>query len=82
MPIARASSIVRVGAPPKPDRSPPDVVLPGRTRRRLDPTEAIWAEIRSFAPAPMATMAITAATPMIIPSIVRIDRIRFARSDR
>ena len=82
LPIARASAMVSVGVLPKPDRRPPDVVLPGRTRRRLDPTEAIWAEIRSLAPAPIATMAITAATPMIIPSIVSTDRILFARSAR
>ena len=44
--------------------------------------EDIWAAIRSFAPAPIATIAITAATPMTIPSMVRTDRIRFARSDR
>ena len=44
--------------------------------------EEIWAAIRSFAPAPIATMTITAETPMTMPSIVRIDRIRFARSDR
>jgi hypothetical protein len=57
-------------------------VLPGSTRRRFEPTEAIWAAIRSLAPAPMATMMMTAATPMIIPSIVRMERILFARRDR
>ena len=81
-PMARASAIVSVGAPPKPDRSPPDVVLPGSTSSRFDPTEAIWAEIRWFAPSPIATMMMTAATPMIIPSIVRMERILFARSER
>ena len=49
---------------------------------RLDPTEAIWEEIRSFAPAPIATMAITAATPMIIPNIVSMERSLLARRDR
>ena len=81
-PIARASDIVSVGAPPNPERRPPDVVLPGRTSSRFDPTEAIWAEIRWFAPSPIATMMMTAATPMIIPSIVRMERILFARSER
>src|SRR3990172_9538481 len=82
LPIALASPMVSVGADPEPDRSPPEVVLPGRTRRRFDPTMEIWAAMRSFAPVPIATIAITAATPMTMPSIVRIDRIRFARSDR
>ena len=77
-----ASSIVSVGVPPKPDRNPPDVVLPGSTSSRFDPTEAIWAAIRSLAPAPIATITMTAATPMIIPSIVRTDRILLARRDR
>ena len=74
--------MVSVGAEPKPERRPPAVVLPGRTSRRFAPIEEIWEAIRSFAPAPIATMAITAETPMTMPSIVRIDRIRFARSDR
>ena len=82
LPIALASPIVSVGALPKPDRSPPDVVLPGRIIIRFEPMEAICAEIRSLAPAPIATIAITAATPMIIPSIVRMERILFALSDR
>jgi len=81
-PIALASAIVNVWAPPNPERNPPDVVLPGITRRRFDPTEAIWAEILWFAPSPIATMMITAATPMIIPKIVREDRILFARRER
>ena len=82
MPMALASAIVRVGVPPKPDRKPPEVVLPGRTRMRLEPMEAIWEAIRSFAPDPIATMAITAATPMIIPSIVRAERSLLARRER
>ena len=81
-PIARASPIVRVGTPPNPERNPPEVVLPGRTRRRFEPTEEIWAEILRFAPSPMATMTMTAPTPMIIPSIVRAERILFARRER
>jgi hypothetical protein len=81
-PIARASDIVRVTAPPDPIRNPLDVVLPGRTSSRFDPMEAICAEILWFAPSPTATMTMTAATPMIIPSIVRMERILFARSDR
>src|SRR3989304_4991111 len=82
LPIARASAIVSVGAPPNPDRNPPFVVPPGTTSSRFAPTEAIWAEIRWFAPSPIATMMMTAATPMIIPNIVRMERILFARSDR
>ena len=38
--------------------------------------------MRSCAPEPTATIAITAATPMMIPSIVSADRILFTRSAR
>jgi len=56
---------------------------PARTRRRLDPIEARRWRMDSRAPPPRASIAITAATPMRIPSIERAERIgcvRIARS--
>src|SRR5687768_18189788 len=40
------------------------------------PKLAILALIEACAPCPMATMAMTAPTPMITPSIVKVERIR------
>jgi hypothetical protein len=45
------------------------------TMRRFDPILAICSSIRAFAPEPTAIMAMTAPTPMIIPSMVRAERI-------
>jgi hypothetical protein len=51
---------------------------------RFVPILAIWSLTMAVAPWPMATIAITAATPMMMPSVVRNDRTLFramARSD-
>src|SRR5918997_1047880 len=84
--IAAASSSVRVEAAPAPSRAPPWVTLPGVTMARLAPSERICRSTRFRAPAPIATMAITAATPMTMPSTVRSERSVFApmadRADR
>jgi hypothetical protein len=43
--------------------------------RIFDPMLAIWSAIFFFAPEPTAIIAITAPTPMMIPSMVRLERI-------
>src|SRR5262245_62160359 len=47
-----------------------------------DPRLAICARITACAPCPMASIEITAATPMITPSIVNVERRRFRRKAR
>ena len=82
--MASASSCVRVDCVPLPIRRPPDVLLPGKTIRRLLPMLAICSEILSLAPVPTASIVITAPTPMMIPSMVSAERILLtfrARSD-
>ncbi len=61
-------------------RIPELVRLPESTMITLLPMEAICCRIRSSAPEPTATMAITAATPMMIPSIVSAERSLLIRS--
>ena len=57
-------------------------MLPESTTIRLLPMEAICSLMRSCAPDPTATMAITAATPMMMPSMVSAERILLMRSAR
>ena len=80
--MASASSRVRVGWEPIPILRPPDVVLPGRMMMRLLPMLEICSEIFSLAPVPTASMAMTAPTPMMIPSMVRAERILLTRRAR
>src|SRR5262245_3701812 len=47
-----------------------------------EPRLAICARMAACAPCPIASMAITAATPMITPSMVRAERIVFRRKAR
>ncbi len=75
--MAWASSSVRLVTVPAALRTPLWKWLPEKTVSRLSPSELTWASIILFAPWPMATMAITAPTPMIIPSMVRLERILF-----
>jgi hypothetical protein len=51
------------------------------TVRMFDPSAAIWSSMRFWAPAPAASIVMTAPTPMMMPSIVNIARNRFARID-
>ena len=76
--IASASSSVSVEAAPAPSRAPPCVTLPGVTMARFAPSERICRSTRLRAPEPIATMAITAATPMTMPSMVSRLRRAFA----
>ena len=52
-------------------------MLPGRTMIRLLPMLWICCCIRAVAPAPTPTIAITAATPMMMPSMVSAERALF-----
>jgi hypothetical protein len=71
-----------VGCVPAPILTPPEDVEPGRIMRRLLPMLDICSEICWLAPEPTATMAITAPTPMIMPSMVREERILFTQRAR
>src|SRR5437660_3696598 len=46
---------------------------------RLVPKDWIWSATAFWAPVPSATMVITAATPITMPSIVRAERSLLAR---
>ena len=52
---------------------------PGRTVRTLVPMRWIWDSTRAWAPSPSATTEMTAATPMMMPSVVRMERMTLAR---
>ena len=80
--MATASSWVMLGRVPKPSRTPVVATLPGRMRMRLDPSARICSATRAWAPAPTETMAMTAPTPMMMPSIVSMLRIMLTRSER
>ena len=80
--IPSASSIVSVEALPQPERIPPVVKLPGKTVMTFSPRLATWASTCALAPLPMLTIAMTAPTPMIMPSAVRMERILLRRSAR
>jgi hypothetical protein len=56
------------------------VELPDKTMSKFDPILAICSAILAFAPDPTAIMAITALTPMMIPNIVRDERILLTSS--
>src|SRR5262245_55679849 len=66
-----ASSGTRRLLPPAPVRTPPAFALPAMTVMRFVPWVLICSSIITCAPVPSATMAMTAATPMIIPSMVK-----------
>src|SRR6202011_3899692 len=80
--IASASSIFNVPAPPQPVRMPLDVVLPEKIRITFCPRLAICASTWALAPLPIPTIAMTAATPMMMPSAVSTERILFRRNAR
>ena len=80
--MASASSGVRVNEKPKPLRMPPWLKLPGKTVMMFWPSEATWASTWALAPLPMLTIVMTAPTPMMMPSAVRIDRMVLRRRAR
>jgi hypothetical protein len=55
-----------------------EVELPGDTTSKLLPRASIWELTLSWAPCPSPTVRITDETPMMMPSIVRIDLRRCA----
>ena len=72
-----ASPTVNVTAPPCPPRTPLTVVEPGMMMITLVPMLATCACTAARAPCPILTIAITAPTPMTMPSMVRPARSRF-----
>ncbi len=80
--MASPSSTVSVPAPPNPLNTPPRLALPEKTVMTFCPSAAMRACTCALAPRPSATMAMTAPTPMMIPSIVSTVRILFRRNAR
>ena len=76
------SSHVSVGCEPEPPRAPPEVFEPGMTMSRFEPIDANASSTLALAPSPMATEKMTAHTPMIMPSVVRNERILLRMSAR
>ena len=72
--MAFRSSQVSEGSEPAPPMAPPPCEEPLRTMSMLEPMAAKVCSTRALAPSPMATMAMTAATPMTTPSPVRKER--------
>src|SRR5262245_6422595 len=72
--MAAASCGVRVLTEPLPNDTPPDDAVPGCTSRLLAPIDWMVLATAFFDPWPMPTMAMTAATPMMMPSVVRAER--------
>jgi hypothetical protein len=70
--IACASATVRVCCVP--DITPWEPLCPGRTTSRFVPMAEMRVMICFSAPATMASIEITAPTPMMMPSIVRNER--------
>ena len=60
---------------PEPNETPPLEAAPGCTSRMLAPMLAIVCCSASFEPCPISIMAMTAATPIRMPSVVRADRV-------
>ena len=56
-------------------RAPDCVATPGKIMRKLVPSDEICAWIAACEPWPTAIIAITQATPMMMPSIVSAERI-------
>ncbi len=64
---------------PEPPRAPPDVTEPESTMMMFEPRLLICSSTRACAPLPTAIMTITAATPMMMPSMVKAERILLMR---
>src|SRR5690242_19039840 len=80
--MAVASSSVIVCCELVPRRTPDALTEPDSTMIRLEPRLWICSATRAWAPAPTATIVMTAPTPMMIPSIVSALRSLFTRSAR
>src|SRR5512135_2828386 len=77
--MAMASSYLS-GAWSEPDATPAARMCPGMTVRSVVPSDAMRSFTDCWAPFPSATIVITAATPITMPSMVRNERSLFARS--
>src|SRR4029077_11481099 len=73
--MAFRSPMTRVLVPREPVRTPLTARPPASTQIMLSPRLLICCWICSEAPSPTATLAITAPTPIMIPSMVRMLRI-------
>ncbi len=80
--MAQASSSVMVSWLPEPSRAPPWVTEPFRITIMFEPRLWICSATRAWAPAPTATMVMTAPTPMTMPSMVSALRSLLMRSAR
>jgi hypothetical protein len=80
--MARRSSQVMVGCEPWPPRPPGPWLVPENNMTMLVPALSICARMRDLAPSPIDWMKMTAPTPMMMPRVVRNERILFRRSAR
>ncbi len=81
--IAFASLAVRVLVAPVPVRTPWRLRLPASTQTKLSPRFWSCSRIRLDPPSPIATVQMTAAIPIVMPSIVSAVRsLLRARADR
>ncbi len=76
---AQASSSERVAWAPAPSRTPETFTVPGQITMMLAPRLWICSATRAWAPAPTATMVMTAPTPITMPSMVSALRILLTR---
>ena len=79
--IAAASASVKEILELAPPRTPPATLVPLRTKSTFSPSPCIVSSMLSCAPLPTPTMAITALTPIMIPSVVNAVRSLLARSE-
>ncbi len=77
---ASASAGVRVSTLPAPRVTPPLEALPGMMRRLLAPMFWMVRAMAALEPSPISAMAMTAATPMTMPSVVSAERMMLRRS--
>ena len=75
--MSLASASDSVTALPVLSRTPELLVAPGVMMMMLLPMLAIWFWMRSVAPEPIATVAMTLATPITMPSMVSAERSLF-----
>src|SRR5713101_3923965 len=80
--MAFMSSMVSVFTAQEPRRAPPGRLLPAEMKTAFVPMLWMPCWTRYSAPCPMLTVAITAPTPMMIPSMVSDDRSLFRASAR
>src|SRR5450756_81101 len=80
--IASTSSSESFELEPRPARAPEDVIVPGMTMRKFVPRDFSRSSDQPRAPSPIPTTATTQATPMMMPSAVRSERILFRASAR